>query len=48
MSGALLQLVANETYEDPHDFTKKLTLFAIAFFATIVGVWLWKLIPKTR
>jgi hypothetical protein len=48
MSGALLQLVANETYEDQTDFTKKMTLFAIAFFVTIIGVWILKLVPKTH
>jgi hypothetical protein len=43
MSGALIQLVANESFEDSYDFTKKLTLFAVGFFVTVVGFWLWKL-----
>jgi hypothetical protein len=43
MSGALIQLMANETYEDLYDRTKRLTLFAVIFFIATVGVWLWKL-----
>jgi hypothetical protein len=43
MSGALIQLMANESFENTYNLTRKATLFAVAFFATIVGVWLWKL-----
>lgn len=45
MSGALIQLMANETFEDQQDFHKRMALAGILFFAIVTSVWI-LLIPK--
>jgi len=41
MSGALIQLMANDDYETTENLeARNLTIFAVAFFGTIFLVWI--------
>lgn len=45
MSGALIQLMASETYEDRQDFQNEMTI-GILIFVAIVVTWIYFLLPK--
>ena len=41
MGGALVQLLANETFEDQQDFQKGMALAGIGVFSLITFLWLY-------
>lgn len=43
MSGALIQLMANESFENTYDTTKNLTILCFLVFAALVVFWLYKI-----
>ena len=43
MSGALIQLMANESFENTYDTTKNLTIVCLFIFAALIVFWLYKI-----